>query len=269
MITVNSLSGGKTSSYLAIHYPADINIFSLVTIEAKYCTPPDKLLVKYVSDKIGKEFIATAESDLTLIAMFELEQKLGSEIIWVAGDTFEQIIRKKKALPNQSWRWCTTELKMKPIFEYLQPFGIVDMRLGIRFDEQERVDYDNTSFKAIVGKSKNGKRNKWKFIEWRKLNYPLVDERVHYFIIYNWAIKSGIIFPDDSNCVGCFWKQMQQLRKNWDDEPLKMRWFSEMEIIMNRKFKKEGTYLQFKDIGLQLDFNFGTGSGCKAGFCTN
>lgn len=40
MITVNSLSGGKTSSYLAIHYPADINIFSLVTIEATQIINP-------------------------------------------------------------------------------------------------------------------------------------------------------------------------------------------------------------------------------------
>ena len=30
MKTVNSLSGGKTSSYIAIHYPADYNVFALV-----------------------------------------------------------------------------------------------------------------------------------------------------------------------------------------------------------------------------------------------
>ena len=32
MLTVNSLSGGKTSSYLAYHYPADLEIFSLVCV---------------------------------------------------------------------------------------------------------------------------------------------------------------------------------------------------------------------------------------------
>lgn len=30
MITVNSLSGGKTSSYLAANYPANYDIFALV-----------------------------------------------------------------------------------------------------------------------------------------------------------------------------------------------------------------------------------------------
>ena len=37
MKTVNSISGGKTSAYIAKHYPADINIFSLVRIEDREC----------------------------------------------------------------------------------------------------------------------------------------------------------------------------------------------------------------------------------------
>jgi hypothetical protein len=46
MITVNSLSGGKTSSYMAKHYPADFNVFALVRIAADYCKPKDESLVK-------------------------------------------------------------------------------------------------------------------------------------------------------------------------------------------------------------------------------
>jgi hypothetical protein len=88
MKTVNSISGGKTSSYLAKHYPADYNLFSLVRIEDKNCTPKDKKLVQLVSDKIGTEFIATAESDLTLKVVLDLEQVIGSEIKWLIGDTF-------------------------------------------------------------------------------------------------------------------------------------------------------------------------------------
>jgi diphthamide synthase (EF-2-diphthine--ammonia ligase) len=81
MKTINSLSGGKTSSYMAIHYPADYNIFSLVTINEPKAAPKDYKLTQYVSDKIGKEFIATAEDDATLIVMRDLEQILGKEII--------------------------------------------------------------------------------------------------------------------------------------------------------------------------------------------
>jgi diphthamide synthase (EF-2-diphthine--ammonia ligase) len=42
MKTVNSLSGGKTSSYLAVHYPADYNVFSLVRTDDKRVLFPDE-----------------------------------------------------------------------------------------------------------------------------------------------------------------------------------------------------------------------------------
>ena len=35
LITVNSLSGGKTSSYIAANYPADYNVFALVRMNGE------------------------------------------------------------------------------------------------------------------------------------------------------------------------------------------------------------------------------------------
>lgn len=273
MITVNSLSGGKTSSFMSLNYPADYDVFALVCIEADYCKPKDQSLVNYVSEKIGRDFIATAESDKTLYVMRDLEQIIGREIKWLTGQTFEQVIKNKKAIPNQMWRFCTTQMKLQPIFDFChnEISEIVDMRVGFRYDEKERGDRnkDNTHFKTIVGKSKTGNQNKWAEIEWRKLSFPLIDDKVIHHQIIEWAKKSGLKFPKDSNCVGCFWKPVQQLRKNWDDEPEKMRWFSEMEGKMNRQWKKEMTYSDAKNIGLQLNFNFGTGAGCSGGFCTD
>jgi hypothetical protein len=269
MKTITSVSGGKTSAYLAKHHPTDENIFALVRIEDKKCTPKDKALVQKVSDKIGMEFIATAESDTTLTLMFDLEQLLGKEIIWVTGDTFEQVCLKKKALPNLMMRFCTTEMKMKPIFEYCHNhFGMVEMNIGFRYDEKERANSQNTKFKIITGQSAGG-RNKWTEIEWRTCKYPLITAKRTYSNIVKWSEETGLIFPPDSNCVGCFWKPLQQLRKNWEDEPQKMIWFSDMETTLKRKWKKEMSYEKIKTIGLQQDFFFGTGSGCQAGFCTD
>jgi hypothetical protein len=269
MKTITSISGGKTSAYLAKHYPTDENIFALVRIEDRKCTPKDKTLVQKVSDKIGMEFIATAESDTTLTLMFDLEQLLGKEIIWTTGDTFEQVCLKRKALPNLMMRFCTTEMKMKPIFEFCyNHFGMVEMNIGFRFDEMERANSQNTKFKTIVGQSANG-RNKWAEIEWRECKYPLIENRIGHYQVGQWANSTGLIFPPDSNCVGCFWKNPQQLRKNFDDEPLKMQWFADMEEKLKRKWKKEMSYDKIKTIGLQQDFYFGTGSGCQAGFCTD
>ena len=272
MKTINSISGGRTSAFMAFHYPADIELFSLVCIEASDCKPKDKSLVQYVSDKIGRDFIATAESDKTLVVVRDLEQLIGRNITWVAGDTFEQVIQKRKIIPNQIWRFCTTEMKIKPIFNYCQEAvgDIVDMRIGFRYDEKERGERNknNTRFKTIVGQSEGG-RNRWSEIEWRKLSFPLIDNKVGHYEVHQWAQFSGLDFPNDSNCVGCFHKPFQQLRKNWDDEPQKMKWFSNMEKQVGAKWKKEMTYASVKKIGLQSDFAFGTGSGCQAGFCTD
>lgn len=269
MKTINSISGGKTSAFMATHYPADYELFALVLIEDLKCKPKDEGLIKIVSDKIGKEFIATAESDLTLKAVIDLEQKIGRDIIWVTGNTFEAVNKKRSALPNMEWRFCTTEMKLRPIFDwwFKNLNEKVKMGIGFRYDEKERADRLTTSFKGIVGKSKTGNRNKWDTIEWREGYFPLIEDKIIHYQVKQWADKSGIIFPSDSNCVGCFHKSIQQLRKNFDNEPNKMQWFADQEL--KAKWKKEMKYEQIKKVGLQLDFTFGEGSGCQGGFCTD
>lgn len=270
MKTVNSISGGKTSSYLAKHYPADYNLFSLVRIEDIKCTPKDKKLVQLVSDKIAMDFIATAESDQTLKVVLDLEQVIGSEIIWLTGDTFEQIIKDKGGyLPNQRTRFCTTEMKIKPIANFCRNEikEIVLTRLGIRYDEENRVNYDNTDFKFHNGYSEN-RRNKWVTEKYRELEYPLVNDKIDHYQIYLWSLSTNLHFPNDSNCVGCFHKPVQQLRKNWDEETLKMQWFANQENG-KRRFKKEMSMDKIKKIGLQHDFIFGGGSSCNSGGCTD
>ena len=273
MKTVNSISGGKTSSYMALNYPADYNVFGLVCIESQEAKPKDKGLIKYISEKLNIDFVATAESDKTLVIVRELEQKLGKEINWVTGKTFDQVIRDKKFLPNQMMRFCTSQMKLDPIFNFCQNEikEVVEMNIGFRFDEKERAERnkDNTHYKTIIGRSKNGNQNKWGSVYWRELNFPLVDSKITNYDVIKWSKNSNLDFPLDSNCVGCFWKPIQQLRKNWEDEPSKMQWFSDQEKTMNSKFKKEMTFEQIKKIGLQKDFFFGTGSGCQAGFCTD
>jgi hypothetical protein len=268
MKSINSLSGGKTSSYMAVHYPADYNIFALVTIEDINCKPKDESIIKYVSDKIGKDFISTAEDDATLYAMRQLEQLIGKEIVWVAGKPFEKVNISRKALPNMMWRFCTTELKMRPIFDwwYENIKEKVQMNIGIRYDESERAERIRNNFKGITGQ--RGSRNKWEDIEWRDAKFPLIENKIIHPKVIQWANQSSIKFPLDSNCVGCFHKPLQQLRKNWDDNETKMQWFANQETDKKR-WKKEMVYQKIKNLALQSEFYFGTGSGCNAGYCTD
>tara|TARA_R110000796_G_scaffold52260_3_gene123225 strand:- start:4 stop:867 length:864 start_codon:yes stop_codon:yes gene_type:complete len=287
MKTINSLSGGKTSSYLAMNYPVDHNIFSLVCIDDKKCKPSDKNLIQKVNDKFEKygflekygEFIATAEDDKILKVMFDLEQMLGSEVVWVRHHSLDKWIDKKGMLMNMNMRYCTTETKIIPICEWVvnelmlkDDFQPVFMNQGIRLDEFERAKKGNDREyrnKIITGRSKTGNQNKWTEYFWAVGNYPLINDKITHYSIQDFWKDKDILFPEDSNCVGCFWKDVQQLRKNWDSQPNKMQWFSDQEKRKKHFFKPNIDYDQIKKIAIQQEFNFGTGSGCQAGFCTD
>ncbi|HKX40914.1 MAG TPA: Nin-like protein, partial [Burkholderiaceae bacterium] len=57
------------------------------------------------------------------------------------GEPFEAIIRKRSYLPNPVTRFCTSELKIRPMHKYLrsQGWGEWDQFIGIRADEHRRV----------------------------------------------------------------------------------------------------------------------------------
>ena len=109
MKTVNSLSGGKTSSYIAANYPADYNVFSLVRTDDKKCMFPDAKIRQQVSDRLGTEFIGTLEDDTIIYTMLDLEQFIGSKIDWVTGKTFDAVLKTAGTLPDPLRRYCTTQ----------------------------------------------------------------------------------------------------------------------------------------------------------------
>lgn len=280
--TVNSLSGGKTSSYLAVHYPADIEIFALCCIDCHNAGRDiDMKMKQMVNDKLQKycsnypEFVATSEDPKILKVMFDLEQHIGREIIWLRGIGWEQMLKAKKALPNRTKRFCTTVLKMQPIFEFLFKYHElpVQMRIGYRHDELERAAHLNNYFKFAYKCEWQEKScrwvNRWKEIQWRVGEFPLIRDRITNYHINNYWEDKGIEFPDDSNCLICFWKAVQQLRKNFDTSPPIMYWAAIAEDMQGNTFKDHMNLFQISKLPIQLDFIYGTGSGCQAGCCTD
>lgn len=268
MITVNSLSGGKTSSFIAAKYPANYELFSLVCIDDKNCTPKDKSLVYYVNEKLEKfipefgEFIATAEDDATLVAMRDLEQYLGKEIIWVRGKSFDDVIDlgTQTRLPSWARRYCTEQMKLEPIFRWW--FNNIgekcEMRIGFRFDEFDRMqrffnNSDPTNFKIPVSCSTKGQRlQRHENFNWRFCSFPLIKDGITKKVVEDYWRKNGWIggnlfeekrqieFPVVSNCVGCFHKKPETLCVMAAMHPEKMRWFALQED------KEMGTWLDSK-----------------------
>jgi len=277
--TVNSLSGGKTSSYIAANYPADYNVFSLVRTNDKNCIFPDKKIRQEVSDRLGTEFIGTLEEDMIIYTMLDLEQFIGSKIDWVTGKTFDEITVRngKRYLPNVTQRFCTTEMKLQPIFDWWRKEinQVVEMRIGFRANEQRRAktmlskanNNGNLEFKAIVGKRKT--QNKWADIEWQKPKFPLIENPTFKDSIENYWQDKNVRFAYLNNCVGCFHRSPVLLKHMSDKHPNKFQWFIDAEKNpYGKRTLKIG--MKYKDIRKSLkqtklfddDFNE-----CDSGYC--
>lgn len=280
MKTVNSISGGKTSAYLSNKFPADYDVFALVTTNDKRLKHPDEKIRKLVSDKIGKEFIATLEDDIIIKTILELEQFNGRKITWVSGKTFEDTINSNGLLPSALRRYCTSTMKLDPIFDWwLKEINEpVKMRLGFRANEVRRKE--NTlkkvnangmlEMKHIVGKKKE--RNVWKKTSWQIPEFPLIDiEQTYKDQINEFWKDKPVTFAFMNNCVGCFHKKPPLLNFMAKKYPKKYKWFEEKE--KNRKhtwdkFRTDGlNYEQIRKYNFSLDLFEDDFSDCDSGYC--
>ena len=285
MKTVNSLSGGKTSSYMAKHYKADYNVFALVTVEDKKCIFPDKKLRQIVSDKIGREFIGTVEDDMIIYTMLDLEQFIGSKIDWVAGKTFEEIITNKSGktyIPQVNRRTCSSDMKVVPIAQwwYKNIKEPVQMRIGFRANEQRRaksmlnrLNDNGYNVEKIMVEHNIDKNNKWKSFEWRIPTFPLIKDGIYRDKIVEYWKDKPVRFAKFNNCIGCFHAEDLFLKHQSTRHPKKFNWFVEQEKKAMKDYKgrqwKAGhpTYEQILNSLTQLELFDDDFNGCDSGLC--
>ena len=281
MIKVNSLSGGKTSSYIAANYPADYDVFALVRIEDENCRFPDEKIRKEVEDRIQAPFIGTAEDDTIIYTMLDLEQYIGRPISWVTGITFDEVVKTKGGwLPNKLHRYCTTNMKLVPMFNWWhKEIGEpVEMRIGFRANEQRRakkmIERKNKNglleIKATVSKHPNGK-NKWEVFEWQTPAFPLIVDNIYKDNVEEYWKDKPVRFAWMNNCVGCFHRNEILLKKMFDKHPNKMQWFADQEKGRGVKgIWKHGTgvtYEKIKEYKLQVELFDDDFDECDSGYC--
>lgn len=281
--TINSLSGGKTSSYLAVHHPADYNLFALVRTNDKICLFPDAKIRQEVSDRIGTEFIGTLEDDMIIYTMLDLEQYIGQEIKWVTGELFDDIIFKKKSgitfLPSHIRRFCTTEMKLIPITRWVMNNldHVPIMRIGFRANEGRRArammaradENGHLKVKLVTGKSKFKTVDRWSEVDYAIPEFPLLNSGVYKDQIEAYWKDKPVRFAWMNNCVGCFHKEPTLLNKMWKNHPNKLEWFAkkERESINNATWKTDMTYDQIKNWNIQIDMFDDDFNECDSGYC--
>lgn len=284
MIKFNSVSGGKTSGFMAVHYPADINLFACVCIDYPRAAPKDPAILKYCLDKLNGNFIASAESHKTLKVLMQLEQLIGKEIVWVRGPSFDEVIDNAGCLPTWNRRFCTTEMKIIPMFEYMYfKYGKSTANIGFRADEFERVHLVKAGAKPVRKvkgeikyptscKNFGLNRQNWEVIDWQEKDYPLYDNQIFHIQVVSWWAKhhQEFDFPLDSNCRGCHHKSPARIKANFIEDPEILEWFALQE--------KKGKYNTWHDdmipyekkfaMNFTEELNFDAPM-CNSGGCTD
>ncbi len=278
MKTVTSVSGGRTSAYLAANYPSDDLVFSLVRIEDESCRFKDEKVRQLVEDRIEAPFIATAEDDTIIYTMLDLEQYLGQQVTWVTGITFEEAIKLKGGwLPNKMNRYCTTELKMVPIFNWWKIRFSMDpviMQIGYRAHEVSRANdmlsacnADGLSeFEGTVAQMIKSRRFKWATIPWRKPSFPLIEEGIYKQDIARFWKGKPVRFADYNNCHFCFNRNAYFLRYMYEQDPRKIRWAASQEGGENGYWKADVKYSDIIKMAKQ-GILFSDFEGCDDGYC--
>jgi 3'-phosphoadenosine 5'-phosphosulfate sulfotransferase (PAPS reductase)/FAD synthetase len=216
-----SFSGGRTSAYM---------LHEMLLANSGL---PDRARV--VFSNTGREFPETLDF------VHECGERWGVPIYWIeyekgkpgyrlveretaaeGGKPFEDLVWSRSFLPNQRFRFCTQELKVRPAAKYLRGLGWEKWTsaLGIRFDEQRRVRTEPL-------------KERWQ--RW----YPLNDAQVtKEDVLAFWGRQSfDLRLPSVDgktplgNCDGCFLKSEANLANLARSYPERHKWWRDMEAL--------------------------------------
>lgn len=222
-----SFSGGRTSAYMLRQI-----------VDAWDGTLPEDVLVTFANT--GKErdetldFVDRVEREWSIpIAWLEYREGApGFEVVGHnsasrKGEPYSGLIGKKQFLPNPVMRFCTTELKIRPIKKYLMSRGFEHwtMVLGLRADEPRRI-----------AKATAPNKERW------DVAVPLAragatEQTVNEF----WKAQPFDLQlrPHEGNCDLCFLKARGTLAEIIRRNPARADWWVEQERVRQATFRSD------------------------------
>lgn len=226
-----SFSGGRSSAMMAKimldNYPKDELLFTFANTGKELPETLDFVHECDVRWNLGVVWI-----EYCLINKFKV---VSYESASRNGEPFEALIEKRKYLPNRVTRFCTTELKVRPMAKYIRSIGVDywDTAIGIRKDEPNRYH-----------RMKSAKRkDRWEYI------FPLWDMRITKADVsnfwnnqdFNLAIHSNL-----GNCDFCFMKGLKKKLSQARVMPENLKWWADMEAKTGSRFTNKYTVKQLQ-----------------------
>lgn len=253
-----SFSGGRTSGYMLWHI-----------LEAHGGTLPDDVHVCFANT--GKE------REETLRFVHECATRWGVRVRWLewskrergtpweggfievgfnsasrAGEPFEAVIRDRGFLPNAFRRFCSQELKVRTMQNFMRSHGLSHFNnaVGLRADEMHRVE------RAL--RRNEGKRDALTAV------MPLANAGVTERDVRAWWGQQNFdlqLLPFEGNCDACFLKARPKLWEVERTRPGTLDWWIAQEASVVEtaepsgcRFNLDRTYAELKrDVWNQPD----------------
>lgn len=236
--TCISFSGGRTSAYM------------LWRVLQANDGLPDEAVVCFANT--GKE------EEATLRFVQRCSEEWNVPIVWLEyrndeskfavvdfqtaarnGEPFEALIRKKNYLPNPVTRFCTVELKIRPMGRYLHSIGLVEKPshgeeaawIGIRADEPRRAAKIPNKSRIPLVVAGVTKAHVTEF--WLRQSFDLELPNM-----------GGVTMH--GNCDLCFLKGGNQIASLILEKPDRAVWWARMETLARTKGKLEQTGSTFR-----------------------
>lgn len=236
-----SFSGGRSSAYMLKSYLA-----------AHGGKLPSDAIVGFANT--GKE------DEATLKFVRDCGEAWGVEIHWVEyrndakgfaevdflsasrdGEPYEAMLRKKQYLPNPVARFCSHELKNKPLAAF-SGLGDEDTMVGVRWDEPHRhAKMRLRGFHLPLITSLTTKAHVREF--WRHEKFDLALQE-----------RGGV--TNLGNCDLCFLKDFNIIMSNIKEKPSRAVWWAKQETRQKATFHKDRpSYAHMQEFALnQRDF---------------
>ena len=273
-----SFSGGRTSGYMLYRileaHGGTLPEFVRVVFANTGKELPETLdFVQNCSDRWSVNIVWLELSHYERIEDYIIGQKKGGkpqyehdykivnrETASTNGEPFSTLIKGRRYLPNPVWRFCTKELKTRPIKKYLKSLNISDSWLqciGIRYDERNRAI-------RLNGKKEGN----------QEFYTPLFQDKVTAITVgdfwkrqcFDLKLTNNNGVTDWGNCDLCFLKGFKKKISIIKQRPDLVDWWIEQERISTElginnhaaRFRKDQiTYKDMKIIATdnnELDF---------------
>ena len=150
------------------------------------------------------------------------------------GEPFAELVKRKGYLPNSQMRYCTIELKIRIMGEFMRTLGYKKWSniIGLRYDEGMRV------MKAL-DRNETGKERHTSVMPLSKAKVTVRDVRAF------WGLQPFDLqlLSHEGNCDLCFLKGRGKRAEIIRDRPELADWWMEMEMEMEmvgRAYKNSG-----------------------------